>query len=443
MNTSSTVPSQDMNEAPATQAVTPLASKPFLVSGAEVAFALLSYVAAYLYTRLWFNDLGLYSENTAPLWRVLPIAVFAIAAGLVLNRKKKASAESWFWLACFGALSIALTFRIYAVWDEPQLFMLVHAAIVWWVLARSGKLLEKESSHFLPMDVINGLFVIPFLQFFLRIRTWIKALANAAHKSRGKRQNLWWILGALILSLILLYAAIRLLSRADSQFSDRMEGLISWLRIDSEFLVYFIFSLPIGAYIYALIGGSARMDDDLMRRQKSALERFLTAIRRVPAAFWAVIILIFSVLYIAFFALQASYFLGAFTHTLPEGFIVSRFAREGFFELCRVMALNFALLWLVTRMSEQDTKNSKLLKISCLLLLLESLLFAVIAASKICLYVSNFGWTPKRIQSLWLVAVLAGACLAWAIHLLSGKKTLKPWLILSAATLTLLTFLPL
>ena len=184
----------------------------------------------------------------------------------------------------------------------------------------------------------------------------------------------------------------------------------------------------------------------MLQTQKNGIERLLAAIRRVPAAFWAVIILLFSVLYVAFFALQASYFLGAFTHTLPEGFIVSQYAREGFFELCRVMAINFVLLWLVTRMSEavtaENEKSGRLLKISCLLLLIESLLFAVIAASKIALYVSNFGWTAKRIQSLWMVGVLAAACIAWAVHLMSGKKTMKLWMMLSAGTLSALAFLP-
>ncbi len=70
-----------------------------------------------------------------------------------------------------------------------------------------------------------------------------------------------------------------------------------------------------------------------------------------------------------------------------------------------------------------------------------SAVLAVIAASKIILYVSDLGWTPKRIQSLWLVGVLAAACLAWGIHLISGKKTFKPWLMLSAGTLCVLAFL--
>ena len=428
-------------------AVVPVAVRPFLVSRAEILFALLSYAAAYLYMKLFFNDVGLWNDSTEPLWRVLPIIAFAVAAVLILNRKKKASAESWYWLACLLAVTGAFMFRVYTVWNEGQLFLFIHGLIVWWVLSRSGRLLDGESGHYLPMDGINGFFVIPFYHFFLRIRTWAKGLGNAVKSTqKGKKQNIWWIAGALLISLILFISAVKLLMQADSSFAKHLKGLTDWLKLDDEFLGTLLFSLPVGAYIYGLIGGAARMDGGLMQRQKTVLERFLESIRRIPAAFWTAVILLFSVLYIAFFGLQASYFLGAFTRTLPEGFIVSQYAREGFFELCRVMTLNFCLLWLVTRMSETAAAgkegSSKLLNASCLLLLIESLLFAVIAASKIGLYVSNFGFTPKRLQSLWMVGVLAAACAAWAIHLLTGKKTMKPWMMFAAGTLCALAYIP-
>ncbi len=428
-------------------AVAPVPEKPFIVSRAEILFALLSYAAAYLYVWLFFNDLGRWDDDPLkPVWAVLPIMAFAVAAVLILNRKKKATAESWFWLACLLAVTAAFTFRIYTVWNEAQLFLFVHGLIVWWVLARSGKLLDGESGHFLPVDGLNGFFVIPFYHYFLRIRTWAKGLGNAVRGTKGKKQSAWWIAGALLISLLLFTGAVKLLMQADSTFAKQLEGLTDWLKLDEETILYLIFSLPAGAYIYGLIGGSARYEDEKLLRQRYTLSRFLGSIRRVPAGVWAGVILLFSVLYVAFFALQASYFLGAFTHTLPEGFIVSQYARKGFFELCRVMAINFVLLWLVTRMSEavtaENEKSGRLLKISCLLLLIESLLFAVIAASKIALYVSNFGWTAKRIQSLWMVGVLAAACIAWAVHLMSGKKTMKLWMMLSAGTLSALAFLP-
>lgn len=413
--------------------------KPFTAGSTEIAFAFLSYAAAYFYVLLWFNDLGS-PDKGGLLWRVFPVAVYAVCAVLILNRGRKAKAESWFWLACFVSLVAAFAFRLNGVWDEPQLFLLIHACLIWWTLSHSGKLLEGESSRFLPVDGTNGLIIIPFRHFFLRIRCVFHGIGRWMKRSR-KGASLLWTAFAVLLAVALFAAAAGLLMQADSNFAQSLDRILRHLEPDEEVIVCVLCSLPVGAYIFGLVGGSVRTEEDFLGREKNAAERFLAAIRRVPAGFWAAVILLFSALYVAFFALQTSYFLGAFTHTLPEGFIVSRYAREGFFELCRVMAINFALLWLVTRMSEKDTKNSRLLKICCLLLLFESLLFAVIAASKIILYVSDLGWTPKRIQSLWLVGVLAAACLAWGIHLVFGKKTFRPWLMLSAGTLCVLTFL--
>ena len=413
--------------------------KPFSAGSAEISFAFLSYIAAYFYVLLWFNDLG-NPYSAGSLWKVLPVAAFAVSAVLVLNRGRKVRAESWFWLACFVSLVAAFTFRLHGVWDESQLFLFIHASLIWWTLSHSGKLLDGESSRFLPVDGLNGFVIFPFRHFFLRIRCVFHGISRWIKRTK-KGMSLLWTAFAVLLAAALFAAAASLLMQADNNFAQSLDRILQHLEPDEEVIVYLILSLPVGAYIFGLIGGTVRTEEEFLSREKTAADRFLSAIRRVPAGFWAVVILLFSALYIAFFALQTSYFLGAFTHTLPEGFIVSRYAREGFFELCRVMAVNFALLWLVTRMSEKDTKNSRLLKFCCLLLLFESLLFAVIAASKIILYISDLGWTPRRIQSLWLVGVLTAACLFWGIHLISGKKTVKPWLMLSAGTLSVLAFL--
>ena len=70
------------------------------------------------------------------------------------------------------------------------------------------------------------------------------------------------------------------------------------------------------------------------------------------------------------------------------------------------MALNFVLLWLVTRMSKPPVSERKVSLALCVTLLAESILFAVIALSKLALYIDCFGFTPLRLQSTWLALVL-------------------------------------
>ena len=111
--------------------VVPVAEKPFIISKAEIVFSLLSYAAAYIYILLLFHDLGKYADDESILWRTLPVIAFAVAAVLVLNKKKKATAESWFWLICLLSLVTAFTFRFYGVWDQEYLYLLIHPCLVW------------------------------------------------------------------------------------------------------------------------------------------------------------------------------------------------------------------------------------------------------------------------------------------------------------------------
>jgi hypothetical protein len=62
----------------------------------------------------------------------------------------------------------------------------------------------------------------------------------------------------------------------------------------------------------------------------------------------------------------------------------------------------------------------------------------VVAASKIALYIDCFGFTPLRLQSMWLVCVLFAGCVAALYSLLTGKKSFRAWMFFGAASLSLL-----
>ena len=111
----------------------------------------------------------------------------------------------------------------------------------------------------------------------------------------------------------------------------------------------------------------------------------------------------FCAVYLLFFTVQGSYLFGAFRHRLPVGFTVAQYARQGFFQLCMVMGVNFLLLWLVTHSSRALNRPGRIM---CTVLLEQSILLAVTALSKLALYIACFGFTPLRLQSSWLVCVL-------------------------------------
>ena len=415
------------------------AKPPFSAGRKEVLLAFGMYVLAYVY-------LG-------SGWWALPLfAAGFIAAGEYLYRDVKRPWESWVWLACVVVIAGCITWRSlhpnqydsrldvqvmqeYAI-PSSLAFLALHILAVYWLLCRSGRLTGGESGHLLPLDALYAFLVVPFQNFFLRIRCVIFALKSK--KERGVSAGA--IAGAVLAAfaaLVLLVLAMTQLSAADDTFSKLLEGLRDALTLDLDQVWFyrFLLSLPVGAYVFGLLAGLGRETPEAMRGRGTSAEAALPRLRVVPEAVWLAALGVFSALYLAFFFVQGRYLFGAFTRTLPESFTVAEYARQGFFELCRVMAINFTLFWLVSRTARRESRPVRWMTAA---LLIESMLFAVVALSKLVLYIDCFGFTPKRLQSTWLVCVLLfGSACALYTHL-TGKKSMRVWMIFGAVTLSLL-----
>ncbi len=416
-------------ELPAGEIFAPvLPEKPrFSASWPEVGAAL----GCYLLGRLWL-------EIDSPGWLLVFVALF-VGLTELLHWQTERPKESWFWLGCMAVLTAAVVFDRYHAWGGmfyPLLFL--HIFAVWWVLCRGGRLSEGLSGPLLPLDALNGFLLFPFGHFFLRIRClWYGLTHIGRGEKKLKAATVVWTLSAAAAALLLFLEAASLLSEADSGFGALIDEFLALFSFDFDGLLLTV-SLLVGAYLFGLVAGSARKEAEAVQAGGRRLRYWLSQIRQVPSAVFTVMLALFALLYLAFFVLQGSYLFGAFTRTLPEGFVVAEYARQGFFELCRVMALNFALLWLAARLAEKPLREQKLLRVPAAVLLAESLLFAVIAASKLGLYIDCFGFTPLRLQSFWLVTVLAAGCVCSLVTLLTGKKSFRFWMFFGAATLCLL-----
>lgn len=425
------------------------ATMPFSASRRELLAALVTYLLAwlYLYRSGLFLD-GLFVDLWLPLsqwplsirlWSLTFVLGFVALTELIHWRTPRPK-ESWIWLGCMGLITGGILLGRDAVWEDWPTFFL-HLAAVWWVLSRSGRLLEGESGHLLPLDGLNGFILFPFKHFFLRIRTLIYSAVGLLKRRRHlKGATLLWSLLALLAAAVLFVIATDLLMDADADFKHLMGRIGTWFRFDwnRAWFWRFVLSLPVGQYLFGLIAGTGREEPEKLRDRSRRICAGLEQLRRVPNLVWTLLTGAFCLLYLVFFAVQSRYLFGAFTRTLPEGFIVSEYARRGFFELCKVMAVNFALLWLVTRASRTPVRENRPALILCLILLAESMLFAVVAFSKLALYIDCFGFTPLRLQSSWLVCVLFAGCLAAGWTLCTGKKSLRAWLVFSAVSLSAL-----
>ena len=407
------------------------------------AFAL--YALAYLYVREYHT---LYESPLLPrLWLLGFFAGF-VALSELLHRSTPRPRESWVWLGCcLVCLASLLLGRgqvwrgLSEFWAEDLTVLFLHLFAVWWLLSRSGRLSEGESGRLLPLDALWGFVCIPFRHIFFRVRTVLYTLTHLRSGKGPGAAALGWSALALCAAAGLFALAAGLLMEADSAFAALLERFSDLFRIelDEEFVARLVLSLPVGAYLFGLIAGTARTQPETLRERGARVCAALERLRRVPGGVWCALTGAFCLFYAVFFALQFRYLFGAFTRTLPEGFIVSQYAREGFFELCKVMAVNFLLLWLVARSAKRPLREAPLLRALALALLAESLLFAVVAASKLGLYIDCFGFTPKRLASSWLVCVLACGCVCAGLRILREKRTFRPWLLFSAVSAALLT----
>lgn len=374
------------------------AAAPFTVRRAEVTAALVSYPLTFLYAWMLFI--------TGEGWETL-LLIFTVLFWLALEifcrrmGRPKASAESRFWAACM--LIIAVSIRLWGSrttngWD----LFLLHGTAGYWALGRAGALCEGRTGPLLPVDLGRAFITLPFGGFFLRVRTLWQGLRG---KKWGRQAGV--LLATLLVVSPALLLAAQLLAGADDLFHAQLRGILDWVEglFSAQGVLCFLLSLPVGCYLYGLVAGALRKPAPAKAAKdlRAAAERC----RCVPPLAVGAAMAVFCALYLLFFALQARYLFGAFTGVLPEGFTASQYAVQGFWQLCEVVLLNFAVLTAAAKFSSLPLRSQPGLKALALLLTGSSALFVVIAASKMGLYIRRFGLTPSRLLASWFMLVLA------------------------------------
>ncbi len=412
-----------------------LHEKSFEPSHTEKIALLFSYPLAFLYTYILlpsYND-----DIWYPVLSAFTI-LFYVSTELIYHRQK-AVKESYIWLGCIAVILLSMVLGRNQVWGDGLASVFIHCYAVYWMINRSGRLMEGRNGPFAPLDMINGFITFPFKYFILRIKVLWFTITSKLKKS-GKKESRASTWTAVAVGLILFYFAGYLLASADETFNKVIGDLLKYLSFDifTEFTFRFVLSLPIGAYLYGLIVGTNREEVANINRNKKYILEKIEKLRKVPIKVWTIILAGFSILYLIFFFIQGSYLFGAFTRTLPEGFTVAQYARQGFFELCKIMGLNFLLLWIVIKSSGEDIRNNRFAMIMCSILLAQSVLFSITAFSKLALYISCFGFTPLRLQSTWLICVLFCGSILTLYSLWTRKRSFRLWLFISGISLALM-----
>ena len=385
----------------------------FSVTVPQLLAALASYGVGYLYLQLLFQD----------WYRGPGLAVFAAVfclwvEGFCRAAHRPAPKESWLWLGILAVLCLAACLYPTGLTFTACL-LAAHGAAAYWALARTGMLAEGITGPLLPLDLLSAFVVLPFGQFFLRLRTLLAGIGQLRPRRGGLRRA-----GLVLLTLAVMLPvwgmAIHLLSQADAGFALLTRDLTDWAarllpQLDFFTLMLLVLSLPVGAWLYGLVGGALRRTVPPVNGP--AVRTGAETLRAAPCPAVAAALAGTCLLYLLFFAVQAGYLFGAFTGRLPAGFTAANYARQGFFELCQVCALNFALLARAAKLSRAPLRTRPLLRRLAALLCAETFLFGLVAAAKLGLYIRRFGLTERRLFSAWAIGMLLLAAVLALVRL--------------------------
>ncbi len=379
-------------------------AQPFKADRTDALFALFAFVLGFYFSR-WV----LFS------WQGWGVTLFTIGycAALTMYMMKKGvrmPRAGWFWLTI-----VVLTGTSYSFWTnqgiEPWRSLLLLCSAVYWIITATGALILGKTSDLVWLDGFNGMAVIPFRNFGCQY----KSLAFWEWSKRVKGGRILSIVLGLFLGLMVISIVLPQLLAADSGgFSRIANGIVNWMKnLKVEFGELFrdlIFAVPVAAYLFGLAAGSIHKRGTRLFKAENTVSS-LANLRVLPMETVYILLGSISLLYLVFIASQTPYFFSAFVGRRPEGWqVYSEYARSGFFELCRIAAINLSVLATANVMSKKSSQDSLILKALNSLLAVLSLVLIATALSKMFLYIGAYGLSIRRLLPCFFMVFMAIVC---------------------------------
>ncbi|MGD2048866.1 MAG: DUF4173 domain-containing protein [Chloroflexota bacterium] len=239
-------------------------------------------------------------------------------------------------------------------------------------------------------------------------------VAENVNEHAGRWQSrvslLPFIRGGLLAFPVLLVFTI-LLASADLVFGDRIESFFT-LDFIAE-MVRLTWRLFLILMVSWLVAGGLAMALD-RKHPAETLGHHLAKLHRPFALGFVestIILVLISLLFLAFVAFQFHYLFGGEANVNLAGYTYAEYARRGFFELVTVAVMSLGLIlgldWLTWRESKQQLRLFKLL--SSLMIALVLLMLAS-AFQRMRLYEAAYGYTELRLYVIvfiiWLAVLL-------------------------------------
>ena len=377
---------------------TPIPRKPVIpvpFNNTDSLFALLFLVCGYLFVWL-ITPAGLGFGVT-----LFTIAFCTVTLLYLKNRGIPIPKRSHFWLALILLSSVNFSLFTNVSLQFFNFLFLMGCAVYWIAVLTSGRMEETLGAYFLP-DMANQFLKIPFLNFGCAA----KIIRGTAVKNKKSKVFLASLGGALAV-LPIFCIVLSLLMQADGGFQDLMRQITADV---GEHIVNFLLRLLpaflTGSYLFGLLYGNIQKRRvDSITAEKAA--KFSGKCKIFPSAAAVTALVLLCALYLVFFGAQTAALFSAFSGQGPQGVTFAEFARRGFFELCEVALINLGVMVFSSVFIHTEEGEFRIVRMMQVFLSAETLLLIASALSKMVLYISRYGLTPKRVYTSWFMMVLA------------------------------------
>lgn len=378
-----------------------LPKEPFIADQIDSIFALFAFLLGFFYVRwVMFSWQG-WGVAVFTIGYCISITIYLVKKGVSIPR------SAYFWLA--AVVLTGISYFLYANRGlEPWRSLFLLCAAVYYVICASGRLVLSDTSNWLFLDGINGLFIIPFKNFGCQY----KSLSSPKYIRKSLGRQIFSVALGLLLALLVAGMVLPLLMRADSGgFSKIAKGIYEYYRLMQnqfmDIIINCILAIPVAAYLFGLISGCAH-GRGCGTFKREDIHYALGSIRILASVTVYTLLGLICSLYLVFIGSQLPYFFSAFVGQRPEGWqIYSEYARSGFFELCQIAAINLSLLTVANLFCKKPQGKNSAIKILNATLSLLTLLLIATAFSKMALYIGAYGLSIRRLLPCLFMAFLA------------------------------------
>lgn len=372
-------------------------------TASETVFAWLSYIFAYLFCR---------SVHTAssPLGSTLFILILFAATGVFLHaikRKPNITASA----VAISAVTVSLSF-VFSSNTFIHFFAFSYAVVAYcyFIYASAGSKFKASFSNFIIADFLKSAVLLP-IKYISKIEMLRAVFQGKTKKSMGFLLKL--IIGLAVAAIPT--AVVLLLLLYDASFESLINRIFDFdiVTVLSHVASLF-YAVFIGAFIYSIyISSVDGRDIDFLTEEK--IRQRESKIRFSPVATSVAASVPLLAVYVIFFISQWKYYISGFTGVLPQDFSYAEYAREGFFQLCAVSAINLVIIALIIAFSKKSRFYSLSIKALTCVFSAFTLVLISTAIAKMVMYIKCYGLTQKRIYATWFMAVLALVFIAVAL----------------------------